>query len=162
MPNMTTTIIKCFRDDFDRFYDMLLTQIEICPDELWAVQEGGYPYWQQILHAVAITELYALPEGTAPRQKRYSMSVAMLSEATEDIMGKAELKALAEDVRQSVYTFLEGMTAEKLMAVNEKTTRLLKKETLYMNTLIALVRHLSYHIGCCDTILRYHGMKGVY
>ena len=155
-------IVKCFRDDFDRFYDMLLAQIDLCPDAVWTSEESGYPYWQQILHAVAMTELYSLPEGASPRQKRYSMQVAMLSEETDDHMSKAELRYLAEDVRQGVYTFMDGMTAEKLTSLNQKLTRILKRDTLYLNTLIALVRHLTYHIGCCDAVLRSHGIKGVY
>lgn len=58
---MPDQIIKCFAEEFDRFFSMLEKQIDICPDDLWSRQAGGYIFWQLLLHTLARTLIYARP-----------------------------------------------------------------------------------------------------
>ena len=154
-------VIQTFKNDFDRFYDMLIMQIDVCPDNLWTAKEGGYFYWQQVLHAIGVTEMYTVKDGDKFSPK-YGMPVIMLSEEPADYLSKDELRELALDVREKVYDYLNSLKPEQLLTLHPFFTKALKKDTNYLAMLIALVRHLCYHIGCLDSVLRNNGLKGVY
>lgn len=154
-------VIKTIKDDFDRFYDMLIKQIDVCPDDVWISKEGGYFYWQQILHNICVTEMFSVKDGDSFKPK-YSMPVIMLSEEQLDHINKDELKALALEVREKACDYFNSLKPEKLLEVHPVFTETMKRETNYLSVLISIVRHLTYHIGCLDTVLRNHGVKGVY
>lgn len=45
---------------------------------------------------------------------------------------------------------------------HDRLSAALGKERTMQHALIGLVRHASYHLGCCDAALREHGLAGVY
>ncbi len=159
---MNDPVIECFRNEFDRFFDLMKKQVAICPDELWNTKEGGYVFWQQIFHTAACVEIYALPEGNPSQQTMYSREVVMLSSEAPNPMSKEELLAFLDKMQHLAHSFMEEMTQSKLTERNEKLSKILGKNMTNQNALIALIRHTCYHLGCCDTVLRVNGLPGVY
>jgi hypothetical protein len=154
-------MIQIFINEFERFYDLLIKQIEICPAELWTASDGEYPYWQHILHTVGITELYAA-DISIEQKTPYGMPVLMFAEEPERVMSQDELKGLAIEIHELALTYMKGVYPDQFMEINQRLTKRLNREVTELSNLIAMIRHLCYHIGCCDTILRTHGVKGVY
>ena len=159
---MSDPVIACFQAEFERFFAMVEKQIEVCPDELWEKKAGGWPFWQQIFHNLACIEIYALPEGSASQQTMYSKQVAMLSEQPAKPMSKAAMKDFAATMRKVADQFFATMSAETLTAKHAAMSKLLNRDMANQNALIAMVRHTCYHLGCCDSVLRDHGIPGVY
>jgi len=159
---MSDAVIACFQADFERFFAFLEKQIEICPDALWAKKAGGWPFWQQIFHSLACFEIYALPAGVASQQTLYSEKVAMLSEEAATSMSKRAMQDFAAKMHRVAERFFASMSADMLTAKHDAMSKLLNRDMTNQNALIALVRHTCYHLGCCDTILREHGIPGVY
>lgn len=156
-------VIECFSEDFERFFGMLESQIEACPDELWEERAGGFLYWQQLLHAFACVELYALPEdGDALRLTGEPSGVVLLTALPEGSMSKARMRALAAKMRELARAFIAGQRKETLGLPHPALTRLLGKPKTNQHALMALIRHACYHIGCLDAFLRDHTGKGVY
>jgi hypothetical protein len=151
-------MIQTFLNDFNRFYDMLIQQVDTCPDEIWTLHEGGYVYWEQILHTVGITELYAGSQGLTP----YDMDVLMFRKQPERVLSRAEMKTLMLNIRPLATDYINSLTPVMLMEMNQPLTARLKRDVTHLSNLIAMVRHMCYHIGCCDTVLRSHGIAGVY
>ena len=162
MTSPTDPTIACFREEFDRFHGLLEQHIDRCPEDLWEARAGGYPYWQQLLHAFACVELYALPEGEPSRQTRYPRAVVMLSDVPESAMTRDEMRALAADMKTLAHAFMDGQSAATLTARHEPLCRFFGREITQQFALLGLVRHACYHLGCCDAILRERGLPGVY
>lgn len=159
---MSDPVIDCFREDFERFFSLLKQQVEVCPDDLWATKAGGSIFWQQLLHAFACIELYALPEGEPSRQTLYPRDVVMLSATPDRTMTKAEMYSLAADVKLLADAFIAGQTAATLTARHSGLSKALGRELTNQHALLGLVRHACYHLGSCDAVLRDHGIAGVY
>lgn len=160
MPN--NTIIKCFKDEFDRFYELLEKQIEICPPELWTKKAGGYIFWQQIYHTISCVELFSFPEHDPNRPSKFCPEVAMFIKEPENAISKRELQELATEMKILAHSFMNTLNLNSLTLPHQNMSVVLGKELSIQNALIASIRHTCYHLGCCDAILREHGLKGVY
>ena len=154
--------ISCYKDEFERFHDLLTKQIDICPEELWTKKVGGYIYWQQLFHVFACIEIYALPDGQVSSQTLYPPEVVMFSQEPEVHMTKQQLKDFASKMKKMAVSFIESMSMDKLLLENSSMSKRLKSPKTNQNALIALIRHANYHLGSCDAILRQHGIPGVY
>ena len=159
---MRDPIIACFKDEFDRFFGMLEKQIDVCPAELWNKKTGGYVFWQQLFHTIACVEMCALPEGEPSRQTRYEREVIMFSSTPEQGMTQEEMRDLAATMKTLAHAYIEGQTVATLTERNARMSKTLGKELTNQHALIGLIRHVCYHLGCCDAALRDHGVAGVY
>jgi hypothetical protein len=56
---------------------------------------------------------------------------------------------------------MEKITQADLMRPHPVLTRFVGKDRTNVAALIAMVRHYNYHLGCCDSVLRSHGLPGV-
>ena len=159
---MSDPVIACFQAEFERFFALVEKQIEICPDELWGKKVGGWPFWQQVFHNLACIEIYALPEGAVSHQTMYGKKVAMLSEETETAMTKAAMKDFATGMCKTANRFFASMSSDRLTTKHAVMSKLLNRDMSNQNALMAMIRHTCYHLGCCDALLRQHGVPGVY
>lgn len=159
---MNDPIIECFKNDFDRFWGLFVKQINLCPKELWAKKTGGYIFWQQQLHIVACTFLFAQPQGPGLKSVPYKPEILMLSEAADFDLEKEELLRLAQEALSAAHEFMGRQTVATLTLKHELMTNLLGREMTNQTALIALIRHLCYHLGSCDAALRDEGLAGVY
>ena len=158
------TIIMCFRNDFDRFWDLMEKQIDVCPDDLWTQKVGGYIYWQQIFHSILCVEFFSICQADSEPvlQKKYPLDVAMLKTVPDMVISKQEMHDLAKQAKAIAHNFMEKLTVENLTEPQVQMSNRMKREQTMQNALIALIRHCTYHLGCCDAVLRQHGLEGVY
>lgn len=159
---MLHPVAAVFKEEFDRFHDLLAQQIDICPsEEAWNEKLGKFAYWWHLLHAFAIVELYALPPG-APSQQTYRPSDVAWAKAEPDrAMTRDEMRALAASMKELAYAFFASQNEKTFLEKNETMTARLGKEKNNMHALIGLVRHYVYHIGCIDSHLRARGIPGL-
>lgn len=156
------SLMQTFKADFDRFFGLQKQQITGCPEEIWREKSCGYYFWQQQLHSLYCIELFALREGEAPPEIPFSPKVAMLSEEPQGHMGKAEMLALADKMEAVAHAFMASLSDADLEKKQERMSKRLGRDMNNLNALIALIRHCCYHLGCCDSVLRAHGLPGVY
>ncbi len=86
----------------------------------------------------------------------------MLSETSQQYPTKEEILELATEMRAKGSSFINNQNIDSLARRHDGLSSLLGKDVLNQNAVIALIRHLCYHLGCCDTALREHGFPGVY
>jgi hypothetical protein len=154
-------VIQGFQEDFDRYFDKLKELVEVCPDVLWEKDAGGYLFWQHVFHVLYYTEVYALPEGLPTEKTRFSREVAALSERPQEHMTKPEALALIATMKAVGDTCMASLSVEDLAKPNLRMTRVYGRPRNTIHGLLALVKHVAYHLGCCDSILRQNGLKGV-
>ncbi len=155
-------VIECFKSDFDRFWGLLEQQIALCPEDVWVKKIGRWFYWQEVLHILACVEINALPEGQPSLQTLFPNEVAMFSQAPDRTMTKAEAVKMAADMKNLVHNFIAAQSAATLTQKHPVSSKILGRELTNQHALIGLIRHVCYHLGCCDAILREHGLQGVY
>ena len=156
-------LIQCFKSEFDRFFELLKKQVEVCPQDLWTKKVGGYIFWQQQLHAVMCVGLIYVEENDdIAAEVGFSREVIMLSAEPSEEMSKEGLFILVEKVHKLAHTFMSSINDADLTKKHTVMSKTLGREMSNQNALIAMTRHCCYHLGCCDAILREHGIKGVY
>ena len=160
---MADAVIETFRQEFDRFHDLLLQQIDACPsEEVWLSKTGVIAYWQHLMHAFAIVELYALPPGSPPRQTAYSQDEVRFGKEPHRALSRDETKALGASMKQLAREYLDSQSVTTLAEKNEGMSLSMGRDCTNIQALIGLIRHYNYHLGCLDSILRLHGIPGVY
>ena len=133
---------------------MLLNGIDACPDDLWAEKAGGFPFFQQILHALTGLRYWARPEGLGfeelfPERKLYPE----LDGVPEGLASKEELRSYGVSVAGQVDSLFEGKADEWLFSpchIHPKINN--------FDVLQGQIRHLQYHSGHCDAALRERGL----
>lgn len=158
---MAESVIENFKKDFDMFWGLLEMQTARCPDDLWVKKAGGFLFWQQMLHAVAVAELFALPEGAPSLQTVYDRGVILLASVPETTMSKEDLHALAQSIQPVVHAFMERQTVASLGQKHAKLSAMFGKDITNQSAVTLLIAHLAYHVGACDAIFRDNGIPGV-
>ena len=159
---MLDPTITCFKQEFDRFLGFIEEQIVMCPEAAWTERVGDTPFWLHLLHTLGCIEYYARPHGAPLKQTAFPRDVVRLRALPEGIMNKAEMTVLVADMRAVAHAYFETQSTQTLADKNLTMSEHMGKDCTNVQALIALIRHNAYHIGCCDSVLRMHGLPGVY
>ncbi len=136
---------------------MLLHEIDVCPDELWNQVGGGFVFWQQVLHALTGLEFWTRSEKAAFEEPFKERKVyPELDHAPEGYVSKDEMRAYGQKVSAQVEALLRGKTDEWLTQVN-----VIYAKILNIDVLEGQLRHIQYHVGHCDSILRERNVEAV-
>lgn len=136
---------------------MLLREIDACPDALWNQKGGGFIFWQQVLHAMAGLEYWTRSENAAFEEPFKERKVyPELDHAPEGYISKDEMRAYGQKVAAQVETFFHGKTDEWLNQANVIYAKILNMDVIGMQ-----LRHIQYHVGHCDSILRERDVEAV-
>ena len=159
---MSDPVIAQFTAEFDRYHDLLLTQIDLCPsEEVWLSKTGVIPFWRHFMHAFGIVELYALPAGAPSRIPGYTFDEVRFKAEPQKAMTREEAKKLGAIMHTMAHEYMATQSTQTLALKNEGMTKLMGQDSTNIRALIGLIRHYTYHIGCIDSILRAHGIPGV-
>jgi hypothetical protein len=129
---------------------MLDRQIEICPDEIWGLAAGGFQFWQQVFHALTGAMFWTRPHGrefVEPHDDRKLFPE--LDGEPEGALSRSELSELSTEVRAQIATLLADRTDAWL-----KQPSWIYDKVLNFDVLVGQIRHLQYHVGHCNSILR--------
>lgn len=150
---MSTLQLDILKRYFDSSFSMLEDVIEKCPDELWNEKKGGFVFWQQILHTLAGVNFW-MRESNEPFVEPYPERKLYpeLNNEPETQLRKAELHEYKEKVKAIAEQFFEGKDDEWLYQGSLVYSRIKNIQICYMQ-----MRHIQYHVGHCDSILRENG-----
>lgn len=151
------SIIKSAKIHFDLSFDMLENMITQCPEELWDKKLAGFVFWQQILHALAGVEYWMRQAGdefAEPFADR--KPYPELENDPEGSITRDELIGYKNRVKTICGNFFEGRNDEWLSEPNIIYNGINNIDIVFM-----LTRHVQYHVGHCDSILRDRNCKAV-
>ena len=129
---------------------MLENIINICPDDLWEKNKGGNVFWQQIFHALCGINFWMRQSNeqfVEPFSERKLHPE--LEQDSESILSRMELLTYKEKVKSIANQFLENKDDLWLYHNSLVYDKIKNIEILYMQ-----IRHLQYHVGHCEGILR--------
>jgi hypothetical protein len=145
--NEITGLLKL---QFEASFGMLADEIEACPDSLWLEKAGGFPFWQQILHALHGAAYWLRPEGEEfsepfPWRKLYPE----FDGEAEGPASKEELLSFAREVESRARRLFFLLRDEELPRPSW-----IEPSMSVFDVVAGQLRHLMYHAGHCDSILR--------
>ncbi len=136
---------------------MLVKEIDACPDELWDEKAGGFVFWQQVLHALTGLEFWTRPvKGPFEEPFQERKVYPELEQEPEGYVSKGEMRAYAEGIKDQVAALVHGRSDEWLKQTSVVYDKLLNVDIIGMQ-----IRHLQYHVGHCNSILRERGLPAV-
>jgi hypothetical protein len=142
---------------FGHSIEMIALEIEACPEELWGRKAGGFPFWQQLLHALCGSLFWLRPSGDGFEEPYPGRRLfPELDGIPEGEVSKAEMRELAESVRSRAARFFaesDDLGLHQPCPAYPGISRL--------EAICGQLRHLMYHAGACDAALRERGFAAV-
>ena len=148
-------LVNSLRNQFFLSFSMLEKIIEICPDGLWNKKVSGFIFWQQLLHTFAGIHCWLReekPEIIPVFATFNGKNIYPEFENDPEIMlTKADLKTLCDEAKETAEKWFKGKDDDWLQKP------MFNNFTNFDNT-TGQLRHIMYHIGHCEAILREHGV----
>lgn len=148
------SLIKTAKTQFFLSFAMLENLIEQCPDEVWDIKAGGFVFWQQLLHALTGTDFWMRqPEGGFSEPFSDRKVYPELDHVPEGRITKDEMIELKNTVKTLCEGFFEGRDDGWITQpswIYDKISNL--------DVVFGQIRHIQYHVGHCDGILRERGL----
>lgn len=131
--------------------------IEKCPDDLWDEKKGGFIFLQQLLHAFTGINFWLRTKNENfiepfPDKKVYPE----LDNDPENQLTRSDIKEYKNFVKEVAKAFFEDkddMWLAGSCILYDKITNL---DVIFMQ-----IRHIQYHIGHCNSILRENNREAV-
>lgn len=160
---MSRAIVAELENPYQRAWGLMCQFMDVCPDEIWAETNGGWPVWQQVAHTVAVLNFFILENDDdtfvpAPAE----LGVLMLKEQGQQVVDKEAMKAYGAAVKAAVDARVARLTDADLTRIQERVSKKIGRELSYGAVMVMLASHTTYHLGSCDAALRDHGLPGVF
>lgn len=149
-------ILKKLCRSYEESFTMLLALIEKTPQGLFDAKSGGFIFCQQLLHALNGSHYWMREEGQEylfPFEGR--CVYPDLDGSPESSVTREELLSYAHGVRLSYQKWLDGKTDSWLEAPS------LSSGMCNADILAGQIRHVMYHVGHCEALLRENGYDTV-
>lgn len=156
-------IVKASEAPFRYAWQLVNEYLKVCPDSVWQAKNGGYPVWQQMLHAIWVLDyFFVCGEGDTPLPAPADLDTLLFKKQGSGVVGKAEVLEYANKVIVRVDAWIAALKDSDLPKKNDALSAKLGNDFTFAGTLIAMSAHTQYHIGSCDSALRDNGIQGVY
>jgi hypothetical protein len=159
---MYDPVIERFAREFERFHQLLLKQIDICPESLWEARLGNWYFWQELVHSFYCAQIYALSDAENINDFNLSQNELLLVNEAAHSKDKEEVREIAVVAEKSAQSFFTGLRQTDFLLPHANMNRFLGGDKTNLDAAIGLIRHYNYHLGECDAILRKYGLSGVY
>ncbi|MBN1411261.1 MAG: hypothetical protein JW969_10495 [Spirochaetales bacterium] len=136
---------------------MMERMIHYCPIELWKKVKGGFPFWQQIFHALESMDYwFSLTNTDYIKSQSYDAVSSELGEKSIIELEKDEVKNYFIKIKIKSDHFFNNLDDIRLLSSNKKDTK-----RTQLDIILGQIRHIQYHVGHCNCILRENGIKAV-
>ncbi len=158
---MSQQMVFALKVNFDRSMDFIKQFIEVCPEEIWLKNFGGWPVWQQIFHTVGCIPFFT-DKMAGIQASEDDVKVCKLEVIGKQVKGREELLIMFGYMEKMAGEFFTSLNDAKLLEVCEPFLQKTGKSVTYAGLLSLMASHNMYHLGSCDAALREAGLKGVF
>ncbi|HPO02619.1 MAG TPA: hypothetical protein PL077_04690 [Treponemataceae bacterium] len=147
------SLYPALRRQFSLSFAMLRNLVEHSPAAVWDEKAGGFVYWQQLLHALSGVSCW-LRRGDEPFREPFAEKrlYPELDGEPESMLTREELLLFLEEADETAGRFVFGGNDAWLAEKPVADSRYTNLELLGMQ-----IRHVMYHVGHCESILRERG-----
>lgn len=134
---------------------MLEKLVEQSPEEIWNIKAGGFVFWQQLLHALAGSNFWMRQPGSSFTEPFADRRVyPELEDEPEGYITRDEMKAYKDTVKSICESFFKDRDDRWLAEPSGLYDKISNLDVVFMQ-----IRHIQYHVGHCDCILREKGLR---
>ena len=138
---MSRAIVAELEGPYQRAFALLAQFIDVCPENVWAETNGGWPVWQQVAHAVAVLNFFMLEKDDdafvpAPAE----LGVLMLREQGQQLVSKEAMKAYGQEVKAAVDARVARLADADLTSIQERVSKKIGRELSYGAVMVMLAR----------------------
>ena len=131
--------------------------IDQCPEDLWNEKKGGFVFWQQLLHAFTGVNFWMrLQIGLFVEPFTGRKVHLELDQDPEEQLTKGDLLRYKDDVKAMAEAFFEEKDDDSLGEGALVCDKISNLDVIFMQ-----VRHIQYHVGHCNSILRENAREAV-
>ena len=159
---MSRDITNAIQAPYRHSWNLLTQLIDTCPDNIWNETRGGWPFWQQVAHTLAVLNFFTLAENEEPLPAPCDMATLMLKVQGSCAISKDAMRDYAETVRICVDGWLDGLSDSDLVKVHTVLSKKIGRDVTFGAAIAMLASHTCYHVGSCDAALRDNGLPGVF
>lgn len=162
---MSRVLVTQLHSPFDQAFGLLLQFMDVCPDDLWAEKNGGWPIWQQMYHLltniVAFTE-NPDPAPALPAEYEVELPVALLQKQATGLCPKNIMREYAQKCKKRADGYIQSLDDSKVMEKNATVSKLFGIDFNHLSTITLFATHSMYHLGTFDAALRNRNLPGVF
>lgn len=151
------TMLKIAQTHFELSFKMLEQMIEQCPDDIWKEKKGGFVFWQQLLHAFTGINFW-LRENSDKFVEPFNDKKVYpeLDNDPKINLSKDELMAYKDEVKKICENFFNDKDDEWL-----NNNSIIYDKVKNLDIIFMQIRHIQYHVGHCNSILRENNREAV-
>lgn len=157
MEYCTDSIVRICKAQFFQAFTMMENMIEQCPEEIWSIKAGGFVFWQQILHTLSGSNYWMRQPGSTFEEPFADRTVyPELDGEPVGRISREEMTVYKDYVKDLCRDFFEGKDDSWLAepsGIHDKISNL--------DVMLLQIRHIQYHVGHCNSILRDRGLEAV-
>jgi len=149
------SLIPILRDQFLSCYQMLETLVEVCPDDIWAGEFNGVPFWYQVYHTAYFVDYWYREDSAGAGFPAMRFDPRIPPEFERDVPGdafipRADMREYLRLIRKKLTRIFANMKESDLS--HPAFTQ--EPEVTLLDAIFSQTRHVMYNIGYCNGILR--------
>ncbi|MCX7711420.1 MAG: DinB family protein [Clostridia bacterium] len=150
-------MIHIVKRHFEFSFSMLEKMIDQCPEDLWGAKNGGFVFWQQLVHAFTGLHFWMRRENNGFSEPFSDKKVFPELDGEPDcFLSKEEVAVYKDAVKKIWQQFFEGREDDWLLLESVIYGKITNMDVVFMQ-----IRHMQYHAGHCNSILRDKGREAV-
>jgi hypothetical protein len=153
----SNSLIQIAKTQFELSFSMLEKMIETCPDDLWNEKKGGFVFWQQLVHAFTGINFWLRMNNEEFIEPFADKKVyPELEHEPENQLSKDDLTEYKNIVKEISNIFFSDKDDEWLGSSSIIYDKIKNLDVIFMQ-----IRHIQYHVGHCNSILRENNREAV-
>lgn len=138
-------------------FEMLMQLTDLCPDELWYQKKNGAAFWHIIFHSLSGVHYWMrLIPGKLPAIFPEKQLYPDFEEEQIDTLSKEEIAHYSKIVRIACENYFQMVKPHHLCEQS-----VFPEANTNLDIILLLIRHIQYHTGQCNTILKENNQKTV-
>ena len=156
------SLTEIMKRNFISCLNMMEKIIDNCPADLWVKIYAGFPFWQQVYHALESVDYWfresyryvyddETPKVWKPN-KNVTSELDKSKKVFSDILSKEEIQQYLSCIYGKTDLFFSNLNDHKLKQPIAENNY----EFTCLDVIDMQIRHVMYHVGHCICILRSH------
>ncbi|MDP3448548.1 MAG: DinB family protein [Eubacteriales bacterium] len=136
-------------------YQMLETLVEVCPDDVWAGEFSGVPFWYQVYHTAYFVDYWFREDSAGAGFPCLRFDPRIPPEFEWDLPEDALIsRETMRDYLRVIRAKLERIFTNMTDADLSRHSFAQEAEVTLLDAIFSQTRHIMYNIGYCNGILR--------
>ena len=138
-------------------FEMFEKLPELCSDHIWYKKNGNPAFWHILFHVLSGVRYWMrLTPGELQQEFPGKKLYPDFEQEPEDVLSKAEIHRYMKTIKIACDHYFSTMTDALLLEIS-----VLSDSFTHLDIILLLTRHIQYHVGQCNTLLKENNLKTV-